>query len=318
MRYDMAPMEGITTYIYRNAHAHHFGGVERYYTPFLSPHKDKTLNHKELQDILPEHNKEICVIPQVLTASAEDFLKTVRVLDELGYTQVNLNCGCPSATVTSKHKGAGILEDTVRLNSFLEEIFDKSPLPISIKTRIGMRSADEWEEILAVYRNFPIAELIIHPRVRQDFYSNIPDWEAFSMALEMLPCPVCYNGDIFTIEDGTRLMQSFPALQACMLGRGLITDPALAKELAGGKRLDKTRLRAFHDEVYEGYQKTQSGEKNVLYRMKELWSYMSQIFTQSDKYRKKIQKAERLAVYESAVNSLFREQEIIDADDKLH
>lgn len=317
MRYDMAPMEGITTYIYRNAQAHHFGGVERYYTPFISPHKDKTLNHKELQDILPEHNEETCVIPQILTASAEDFLKTVKVLEEFGYKQVNLNCGCPSATVTSKHKGAGILEDTVRLHAFLEEIFDKSPLPISIKTRIGMCSADEWEEILAVYRSFPIAELIIHPRVRQDFYSNIPDWEAFRMALETLSCPVCYNGDIFTIEDGTKLMHHFPALQACMLGRGLIANPALADELTGGKKLDKTRLRSFHDEIYEGYRKTQSGEKNVLYRMKELWSYMCQVFTQPDKYRKKIQKAERLSAYESAVNSLFREQELIEIDNEL-
>ena len=182
MYYEMAPMEGITTYIYRRAHFHYFGGIDRYYTPFISTHKDKVMSHKELQEILPEHNEGMQVIPQILTSSAQEFVKMAKELAQMGYTEVNLNCGCPSATVTTKHKGAGILENPKQLDQMLAEIFEKCPIQVSIKTRIGMEQDWEWEDILEVYSHYQIAELIIHPRGRQDFYKNTPRLEAVKAA----------------------------------------------------------------------------------------------------------------------------------------
>ena len=182
MYYEMAPMEGITTYIYRRAHFHYFGEIDRYYTPFISTHKDKALSHKELQEILPEHNEGMQVIPQILTSSAQEFVKMAKELAQMGYTQVNLNCGCPSATVTTKHKGAGVLENPKQLDQMLAEIFEKCPIQVSIKTRIGMEQDWEWEDILEVYSHYQIAELIIHPRVRQDFYKNTPRLEPVKAA----------------------------------------------------------------------------------------------------------------------------------------
>lgn len=313
MLYEMAPMEGITTYIYRNAQAACFGGIDRYFTPFLSPHKDKTLNHKEIQDVLPEHNEGLHVVPQLLTASAEDFLKTAKELAAMGYREVNLNCGCPSATVTTKHKGAGLLADADRLNEFLCEIFDKCPLQISIKTRIGMRSEEEWEELLAVYSRYPIAELIVHPRLREDFYQNTPRLHAMEAAMSQLKCPVTYNGDIFDVEAAERIEARFSGLEACMLGRGLIANPALARQLRSAQAPDKESLRTFLEKIETDYSRVLSGDKNVLYRMKELWFYMNRLFTEPDKYYKKIQKAQKMAVYKSVVDSLFREQELTQA-----
>lgn len=134
------------------------------------------MSHKELQEILPEHNEGMQVIPQVLTSSAQEFVKMAKELAQMGYTEVNLNCGCPSATVTTKHKGAGVLENPKQLDEMLAEIFEKCPMQVSIKTRIGMEQDWEWEDILEVYSHYPIAELIIHPRVRQDFYKTHRDW----------------------------------------------------------------------------------------------------------------------------------------------
>ena len=130
MIFELAPLEGITTYIYRNAYAHHFGKVDRYYTPFLSLHKEKEFNHKEKQEISPLNNEGIRVIPQVLTNSSEDFLRAAKKLKDLGYGEINLNAGCPSGTVTTKAKGAGMLEDPMRLDKFLSEIFEKSEVKI--------------------------------------------------------------------------------------------------------------------------------------------------------------------------------------------
>ncbi|MBR3808229.1 MAG: tRNA-dihydrouridine synthase family protein, partial [Lachnospiraceae bacterium] len=276
MKIQMAPMEGITTYIYRNAHAAHFGKMDKYYTPFLSLHKEKEFNHKELQEILPKHNDGLNVIPQVLTNSAEDFLVAAEKLKDMGYDEININLGCPSGTVTAKNKGAGMLQDTVRLDQFLTEVFAKSPVDVSIKTRIGMESADEWESLLEIYNKYPIKELIIHARVREDYYKNTPNLEAYVYAVKNSKNPICYNGDIFSVEDYQRLKEILPDDGNIMLGRGLIARPFLTEELYHGTKQNiqeketRMKLQAFHDEVYEGYKQVMSGDMNVLFKMKEL------------------------------------------------
>ncbi len=313
MMIQMAPMEGLTTYIYRNAHAKYFGKLDKYYTPFLSLHKEKEFSHKEKQEILPEHNKGLCVIPQVLTNSSEDFLSAAQKLQDLGYQEVNINFGCPSGTVTAKEKGAGILANTERLWRFLEESFEKSPVDISIKTRIGMESPEEWEKLLEIYNQYPIKELIIHARVRADFYQGKPNPEAYAYAEKYSKNPICYNGDIFMVEDYRNLNERFPNLQNIMLGRGILSNPYLADEIYSQSNLGKVlnnvekieTLRAFHNEIYEGYKGIMSGDQNVLFKMKELWTYMIRLWPEAEKQQKTIRKAKKCVEYEKAVEELF-------------
>ena len=303
----MAPLEGLTTYIFRNAYAKHFGHIDKYYTPFLSLHKEKEFNHKERQEVLPENNEGLWVVPQVLTNSAEDFLRAAQTLKELGYEEVNLNLGCPSGTVVPKKKGAGMLEDPGYLERFLEDCFEKTPLKISVKTRLGMEEEEEWNKILAIYNRFPLEELIVHARVREDYYKKPVRWEAFGKALSESRCPVCYNGDIFTVEDYARLTECFPKLEAVMLGRGLLRNPGLAEEITtmeGNREQEKsedyyTKLRAFHDELYMGYQRIMSGDRNVLFKMKEFWSYLLYSFPNMEKRLKSLHKLKTCAEYES-------------------
>lgn len=305
MIFELAPMEGITTYVYRNAYAHHFGSIDRYYTPFLSLHKEKEFNHKERQEILRENNGGIHVIPQVLTNSAEDFLRAAEKLQALGYEEININAGCPSGTVTTKGKGAGMLDDPMKLDWFLAEIFEKASVKISIKTRLGMERSEEWEDLLKIYNKYPIHELIIHARVREDFYKNTPNWQAFRQALKESHNPVCYNGDIFRVEDYQRLKEAFPDLERVMLGRGIIANPGLVQDILGQER-NVQQLKAFHDEIYAGYQAIQFGDRNILFKMKELWHYMVNSFPDAEKHEKKLRKVNSCAEYESYVKAMFR------------
>lgn len=318
MRFEMAPLEGITTCIYRNAHAKYYGKMDKYYTPFLSLHKEKEFGHKELNEILPEHNEGLLVVPQVLTNRSEDFLRAADKLKKMGYEEVNINLGCPSGTVTAKGKGAGMLTDLEVLDSFLEKIFDQTPVAVSVKTRLGVNDAEEWNELLEVYRKYPLKELIVHARVRQDFYGNSVNWEAFGKAFQKSDISVCYNGDVFTCEDYKNLTAAFPMLDNVMLGRGLIADPALLEKIRNAQsgsrlgneknnKLEKERFKAFHDELYSGYQRIQSGEKNVLFRMKECWNYMIRFFENGEKYAKKIRKANSCAEYERVIAQLLNE-----------
>lgn len=326
MKYYFAPMEGITGYVYRNAHHQFFDQIDEYYTPFITPTQTRKLTSREMNDVLPEHNEGIRVIPQILTNQAEDFLWAAEKLKQLGYDEVNLNLGCPSGTVVSKNRGSGFLAFPVRLNQFLSEVsegLDRLDLKLSVKTRVGKLDSDEFEELLEIYNRYPMEKLIIHPRVQLDYYKNSPDREVFKMAVRNSKNRVCYNGDLFTSADIRLFEQEYPQVDAVMMGRGLLTNPALgaacaateeptAQRAAASQKLDSRTLYAFHDAVLSGYREVIPGDKNVLFKMKELWAYMGDAFTDSKKQVKKIRKAERMADYQAAVASVFAQCEIAE------
>lgn len=226
-------------------------------------------------------------------------------LKEFGYREMNINAGCPSGTVVAKNRGAGLLADVKSLDKFLGGIFGKTDMKVSVKTRIGMESPEEFRDILEVYNHYPIHELIIHPRVRADFYKNEPNWEVFEYALEHSKNPVVYNGDIVDTKTYQAFRKCFPSEETIMIGRGIIANPGLIGELRGGESMTKERLKQFHDKLLLGYQEEMSGDRNVLFKMKELWAYMGQNFIDADKYLKKLRKTNQLTEYRYIAEELF-------------
>lgn len=304
MRYYLAPMEGITTHIYRNAYHRYYMPMDKYFTPFLVPHRKKGFSTKELNEILPDHNKGMDLVPQILSNHAEGFLDTVKKLQRFGYKEINLNLGCPSKTVVSKYRGAGFLAKPEELEKFLDRIYSEAEAEISIKTRIGKNSAEEFERILEIYNKYPVKELIIHPRVQRDFYKNEPNLSVFAEAVRESMNPLCYNGDIFTVLDCQKIKEEFPQLPAVMLGRGIISNPGLLEEIRGKER-DMEKLRAFMNQIFEGYRELDFGDKNVLFKLKEIWCYLGNMFEGRENQLKKIKKAERIKDYTDAVDGLF-------------
>lgn len=323
MKYYLAPMEGITGYVFRNALHGVYGGVDKYFTPFLSPTKCKAMTNRELQDVLPENNRALPLVPQILTCDAQDFLSAQKGLKELGYEEVNLNLGCPSGTVTAKCKGSGFLRMPYELDIFLDEIFEKGCGEISIKTRIGYDSPEEFEDLLSIYNKYPVKELIVHPRTRQEFYKGTAHLETFRMACEKSKNPLCYNGDIFTLKELAAFKESFPETDCIMIGRGIVANPGFVSLMKEGdracqkakvqdQRAEETsqtrksqKLKEFHDILLENYLALNFGEKNVLYKMKELWFYMGHLFEEGEKCIKRIRKANKLYEYNAAVSELF-------------
>lgn len=312
MRFYFAPLEGLTGYIYRNAHHTYFGNIDKYFTPFIAANQSKGFKTREMNDILPENNQGLVLVPQILTNKANDFIHTSKKIKQLGYDVVNLNLGCPSGTVVAKHRGSGFLALKEELDTFLDEIFSASVTRISVKTRLGKDQPEEFYELIEIFNKYPMEELIIHPRTQKDFYKNTPNLSVFKDALTLSKNPVCYNGDIFTVDDYCRFTNKFPGVDTMMLGRGIIGNPGLIHQIIENCKIDKNLLRDFHARVYEDYQRVLFGERTVLFKMKEIWFYMIVLFTDNAKYAKKIKKAEKLRDYEEAVAGLFREQEIIE------
>lgn len=301
MNYCLAPMEGLTGYVYRQAHRRFYPGLTRYYTPFLSPVKDRALTTRDKNEVLPQHNAGIPLVPQILTRSIDDLLWGARLLGEMGYDEINLNLGCPSPTVTSKGKGAGFLREPDAIGELLDRFFSAGTgLRLGVKTRLGVEEPEDFECLLEVYNRFPLSELIVHPRVQKDQYVRPVRPEYALRALRESRAPVCYNGDLFCRADVDALSTRLPGLESCMLGRGLLANPGLLSP-----RADASRLRAFHEALLEGYAQQLSGDQNVLFRMKELWFYLRFSFVGHEKAVKRIKKTRSVAEYRAAVDALF-------------
>ena len=311
MKFYLAPMEGITGHIYRNSSEKYFHNIDKYFTPFIVPNQSVSLKTKELKDLLPQNNKGLNIVPQILTNDAEGFILTANKLKQLGYEEINLNLGCPAGTVVSKKRGSGFLAYPEELDKFLDEIYKIDNMKISIKTRLGKERADEFYKLIEIYNKYPLEELIIHPRTREDFYGNTPNLEVFKDALKLSKHSICYNGDIFTLNSYNKIINEFPEVNKVMLGRGILANPGLIGEIKNNEFANKEIIKMFHDEIFENYTILLNEDKNAMYRMKELWGYMSHIFTNNKKYYKKIKKAQKAIDYKNAVNSLFIEQDII-------
>ena len=299
---DFAPLEGLTDSIYRRQHHAHFGGVDRYFMPFLSPTMHKILTHKEDRELPMAGSVDFTAVPQILTKISEDFLWAAQVCHDRGYEEVNLNIGCPSGTVFSKGKGSGMLADTAHLDAFLDEIFQKSPLPVSIKTRIGIAEEAEFPRLVEIFNQYPIKELTVHPRTRKDFYKAPIHMDSFRYAYEHCRAPLCYNGDICGIEDIEAIEKQFPKLAHVMIGRALVGDPGmLTKDGTTAAQLER-----FHQALTEEYIAVFGSERNAMFRLKENWHHLICRFEGGEKLYKRLRKTTDIQEFRSITTEIFR------------
>ncbi len=255
MKIYFAPMEGITDGIFRQVHNRIFGGIDVYCLPFHKLTQSLSLLAREERDISPEENEGLNVLPQALTRDPEQLSAWLYYVCECGYSRADLNLGCPSPTVTAKGRGSALLRDPDTLRSFMDKLFSNTlPVSLSVKTRIGYDSPEEWPGILALLAEYPFAHVAIHVRTAKDQYTGPVHPEAFGLALRAgIPHPV-YNGDLRTAEDILALRRRFPAAEAVMIGRGLLADPALARRIRGGEPAGEEELRAWYTELYRGWE----------------------------------------------------------------
>ena len=273
---------------------------DEYFAPFIVPTENERITLKTLKDLLPENN-ESKVVPQVLSSDAEVFCEFAKKLKYLGFDEVNLNLGCPSGTVIKKSRGAGALREPDALDRFLDGIFAGSDIKISIKTRVGFNSHSEFERLLEIYNKYPVSELIIHPRVREEYYKGEPNLETFDKAYNNTSLKLCYNGDIKNAEDYNKITRKYDKLNSVMIGRGAVKNPAIFREIRGGKRLETKELIAFSKALEEEYLKLLGSYTYTFHRLKEIWMMMILNFPNEQKIFKAIKKSGRMDEINSAI-----------------
>lgn len=303
----LAPLHGVTNRVFRNAFAKHFSGFDGAMAPFILSVHASDARGAHFRDLLPEYNTRLSVVPQILGNDAEGFVCTARLVAGLGYGEANWNLGCPYPMVTNKKRGAGLLPHPHLVRQFLEVACAGSTIPISVKLRLGLADAGEILEIMPILNSFPLERVIIHPRVGAQLYGGDVDLEGFSAAAALSVHPVTYNGDIRSVSTFQSLQRRFPLVDQWMIGRGVVSNPFLP-ELIRGNSLPSDpvgRFKAFHDELYFSYRELLDGQKHVLDKMKELWTYFGQSLTAGAEAYKGLAKAMTFPAYEAAVRVVF-------------
>jgi tRNA-dihydrouridine synthase len=306
MKIYLAPLQGLTDWMFRESFSKYIGLFDKTFTPFVRVQNEEFYRPNQCNDLLPEHNRFQKPVPQFLGNDAASFFLFEELCLQHGYDEVNINMGCPYPMVTGRRMGAGLLPYPDEIARLLNDIFSRTRTKISIKCRLGMEKPSEFKALISVFNEFPLEEIIIHPRVGKQQYKGTVDFDAFLNYVSALKAPVCYNGDVNSYEDAARVLQKAPAIQALMLGRGVLQHPFLLSELRNESlTVDEktTRLKGFHAELITCCQQKYSGDHHFLKHLEELWSYQSAGFENSHKLFKLIKKCKSLGQYEKVIFS---------------
>ena len=320
------PFQGITDAPFRNVFKRHFGGIDKFYTPFFTGiHKEEHAKNLQGEEIDPSCNDVETLTPQILSTDAEEILRFAKQCQQLGYKEINLNMGCPFPRVANKKRGCGLLPYPDKVEAMLERVFEEINIKFSVKCRLGYFDPEEIDAIFPIFNKYPLSELIIHPRIGKQLYKGEADVERFKALIPFINAPLVYNGDIFSVESFRRISEVVHPVSQFMLGRGILTNPFLAEQIAdthgvslqgqpvGTHRMrppthDKTdRLHNYVLDLYEDRLRHAGGSPKVLGRMKELWSYLMYSFEEPQVVWRKIKKLNSLKEYEEAVETIFKE-----------
>ena len=306
----LAPMQGLTDWIFRESFYEHIGPFDKAFSPFIRVQNGDFYHPSQCNDILPEHNTFQKPVPQFLGNDGASFKHFEELCLKQEYTEVNINLGCPFIKVTSKGMGAGMLPHPDKVAGLLESVFATTKLKISVKCRLGLEHSTEFEQLIPVFNDFPIEEMIIHPRIGKQMYKGEVDREAFARYAPLLKHPICYNGDIATLADIEGIQALLPGIESIMIGRGILQNPFLLSEIRGQK-LSKSekisKLRGFHLSLIERCKEKYSGDLNILRRLEEMWSYHAEGFEDGRKIFKQVKKCNTLAKYEVVLFKVISE-----------
>lgn len=311
LRLSLGPFQGITDAPFRNVFKKHFGGVDKFYTPFFTGIQKDHAKNLQVEEIDPACNDVETLTPQILSTDAEEILRFAKQCKELGYREINLNMGCPFPRVANKKRGSGLLPYPEKIDALLGRVFEQIDLKFSVKCRLGYFSPDEIVPVIEVFNKYPLSELVIHPRIGKQLYKGEADVKRFAELIPSLKAPLVYNGDIVSVESFERIRHEVQPVDEFMLGRGLLANPFLAEEIKFSGNRSAERLHDYVNDLYEDRLRHAGGSPKVLGRMKELWSYLMYSFDEPQDIWRKVKKLNALREYEEAVETIFREHEVI-------
>jgi len=265
MRLLSSPLQGFTDFRFRNSFQKYFGGIDTFYAPYIRLNGKFKIKPIYERDLALKNNTTINVIPQVMTADADEFLFVVKYVQSLGYKELNWNLGCPYPMVVNRCMGSGLISDPSRIDHILDRVHSETDIVVSMKMRMGYENREEILGAFPILEKYPIKNVAIHARIGKQLYKGGVDLEGFQNCLDASKHKLYYNGDITTVEGFREMQERFPTIDHWMLGRGLIADPFLPNMIkANTTEYPENRMEVFgkyHDTLFADFEQALSGPK---------------------------------------------------------
>ena len=304
-----SPLQGFSDFRFRNAFQRFFGGIDKYIAPYIRVDGNSEIKRATERDILPANNSSLVLIPQIITKDSDEFLFVAKHVQELGYSELNWNLGCPYPMVAKRGMGSGLLTTPGKIDEILARVSAETDIQISVKMRLGYENPREILQVLPVLERYRLANITIHPRIGKQLYKGEVDLKTFEECLGQTSHKIFYNGDITSVQSFREMKERFPSINNWMIGRGLIADPFLPAMIKADNPLYPENryeiFNSFHDAFFSSWEEALSGPKHLLMKMYPFWEYFIQSFPNSPKGLKKIKKAQSLSVYREVVRQII-------------
>lgn len=224
----LAPMEGVGDRCFRKAMSS-VGGFDEAVTDFLRVPANahvKSLAKEYLCD-------ETTPIPLAAQIMGSDPLLMAAMAEELekrGAPRIDVNCGCPSNTVTGRGAGSSLLKTPGTLHEVAKAVVKAVSIPVTVKMRSGYEDTSLFKENLLAAQESGISFLTLHPRTKVEGYGPPANWDLIAEAKSFLKIPVVGNGDILTAQDAEAMLKRTNC-DALMIGRGSVINPFVFHEI---------------------------------------------------------------------------------------
>ncbi|MBQ0155240.1 MAG: tRNA-dihydrouridine synthase family protein [Bacteroidales bacterium] len=305
MEIHFAPLQGYTDSVFRKLHAEIFGGVDKYYTPFIRVERGD-FRKKDLRE-LPDAT-ECCTIPQIIASTKpDDVEKMVAMLEEKGYKEVNINMGCPFPMIAKHGMGSGLLADKDAVKAMIEVLKAHPSIQFSLKTRLGYDDENQIFDMMDIINEFPFTEVTMHPRIAKDQYSGEINHAKFAEFAKVCKHPLIYNGDVTTTDDINKISSLYPTLKGIMIGRGLLMNPALASEFKNGEMMPdkekRDKSKQLIKKLFAHCEELMNGEEQSVAHVKAYFEYLLPEIEKRN--RKKVLKANKAEKLRAAIAEFF-------------
>lgn len=297
-----APMQGYTDSAYRQIHARYAGGIDTYYTPFIRWEKGDVRN-KDIAGILSTNNEGLHLVPQIICGTTDDFNRLTDIIAERGYSEIDINMGCPAPMQTKLRRGSGILPHPDIVSALAKEIGRRTDIRYSVKMRLGFEDKNDWRQLLPILNDTPLHHITIHPRIGTQMYKGNVDMESFAEFADACRQPLIYNGDLLTLDQIRQMESHYPTLSGIMIGRGLLARPTLATEYRNGTEMSPSERRQtllrMHEDMLRFCTDKYKADSQILLHIHAFWEYQEEFLGR--KLWKKIMKAGSMRNYLKAV-----------------
>ncbi len=271
----LAPMEGVGDRCFRKAMAS-IGGFDEAVTDFIRVPK-----HAHVQslarDYLANETSPIPLAAQLMGSDLDLMADMAREIEKRGAPRIDLNCGCPSNTVTGRGAGSSLLKDPNLLHEVAKGLVDAVSIPVTLKMRSGYEDTSLFKENLLAAQESGVQYITLHPRTKTDGYGPPAKWELIAEAKSILKIPLVGNGDILNVDDALRMLR-MTGCDALMVGRGSVINPFIFHQIRAHfskKPVQaewKDLIRYF--EVYLAEIPSETPNRTKINKMKQLMSFL--------------------------------------------